>query len=92
LGWVFRRVYSETKSEKIRREKRRRLNQKLNVLFLVFHLGPERGGALSAEIFVLIPIRQDQEKAFAHRNGPAATGAEELARLKLVVSGLRTGG
>jgi hypothetical protein len=82
----------EIKWGKNRREKRRRLNQKLNVLFLIFHLGPKRGGALSAEIFVLIPIRQDQEKAFAHRNGPAATGAEELAGLKLVVSGLRARG
>ncbi len=46
---------------------------------------------MSAEIFVLIPIRQDQEEAFAHRNGPAATGAEEFAGLKLIVIGLGAG-
>ncbi len=67
-------------------------DQKLNFPFLVFHLGPERRGAVSAEIFVLIPIRQDQEKAFAHGNGLPATGAEELTGFKLVVSRLGAGG
>ncbi len=67
-------------------------DQKLNFPFLVFHLGSERGRAMSAEVFVLIPIRQDQEKAFAHGNGLPATGTEELAGLKLVVRGLRVGG
>jgi len=43
---------------------------------------------VSAEVFVLIPIGQDQEKAFADGDGLPAAGAEELAGLKLVVGGL----
>jgi len=71
---------------------KRRSNQKLTLPFLVFHLGSEGRGAVGAEVFVFVPIRQDQEKAFAHGNGLPATGTEELAGLKLVVRGLRVGG
>ena len=67
-------------------------DQELDIPCLVFHLGPERGGAVGAEILILVPIRQDEQEAFAHGNGPPAAETEELAGLKLVVSRLGVSG
>lgn len=70
---------------------KKKSDQKLNISFLIFHFGPERRGAGGAEIFVLIPVRQDEEESFAYGNSPPATGAEEFAGLKLIVIGLGAG-
>jgi len=59
-------------------------DQDLHVPLLVLHLGPEGVGAVSAEVLILIPPRENQEEALPDRNRLATAGTEQLAGLKLV--------
>jgi hypothetical protein len=59
-------------------------DQDLRVAFLVLHLGPEGVGAVGAEIFVFVPLGQDQEQALPDRNRSAAAGTVKLAGFKLI--------
>jgi hypothetical protein len=58
-------------------------DQDLHIPLLELHLGSQGIGAEGAEIFVLVPLRQDQEEAFANRDRPAAARTKKLAGFKL---------
>ena len=58
-------------------------DQDLHIPLLEFHLGSQGIGAEGAEVFVLVPLRQNQEEAFANRDRPAAARTKKLAGFKL---------
>ena len=55
----------------------------LHIPLLEFHLGSQGIGAVSAEILVLVSLRQNQKETLADRDRPAAARAKELAGFKL---------
>jgi len=58
-------------------------DQEVDLSLLILHLGSERVGAVSAEVLVLVPIRQNEQKALAHRHSLPAPRAEESAGFEL---------
>ena len=57
--------------------------QDLHIPLLELHLGSQGIRTVSAEIFVLVPFRQNQEQAFADRDRPSAARTEKLAGFEL---------
>jgi hypothetical protein len=48
----------------------------LNIPFLEFHLGSQRKGTERTQIFVFVPIWEDEEETFPHGNRLPASGAK----------------
>lgn len=51
-------------------------DQNLNIPLLKFHFRPERVRAVRAQVFIFIPVRQNQQKPFANGNRLPAAGTK----------------